>query len=168
MIVVVMGVSGCGKSLIGQGLADSLGWEFKDADSLHSAANVEKMSHGHPLTDADRLPWLRSVADVISHWIEHNEQGVIACSSLKEEYRKLLIGKHEGEVKFAYLKGSYELFEKRMELRQHHFMKADMLKSQFATLEEPHDAFVVDASLPVATIVSQLTADVKKATVRTQ
>jgi gluconokinase len=168
MVIVVMGVSGCGKSVIGQGIADSLGWQFKDADSLHSAANVEKMSHGHPLNDADRLPWLQSVADVIAHWIENKEQGVIACSSLKEEYRKLLIGEHEGQVKFAYLKGTYDLFEKRMELRKHHFMKADMLKSQFETLEEPHDAIVVDASLPVATIISQLTERVKNAAVKTQ
>jgi gluconokinase len=168
MVIVVMGVSGCGKSVIGQGLADSLGWEFKDADSLHSAANVEKMSHGHPLNDADRLPWLQSVADVITHWIENNQQGVIACSSLKEEYRKLLVGKHAGQIKFAYLKGSYDLFEKRMELRKNHFMKADMLKSQFATLEEPRNAFVVNASLPSATIISQLTEKVKETAVKPQ
>ncbi len=161
MVVVVMGVSGCGKSVIGQGLAKALGWEFKDADSLHSAANVEKMRQGHPLNDADRMPWLQSVAAVIAQWVAENKQGVVACSSLKLEYRQIIAGTALQTVKFAYLKGSYELFEKRLAQRKDHFMKANMLKSQFETLEEPEDAIIVDASLPVDTIIEQLSAEIR-------
>ena len=161
MVIVVMGVAGCGKTVIGSSLASALAWEFVDADSLHPASNVEKMSQGHPLTDDDRWPWLEECAKVIDDWINRGENGVIACSSLKQSYRDVLLQQHADEIKFAYLKGAFELFDERLKLRSHHFMKSNMLKSQFATLEEPVGALVVDAALPVAQIVAQLVKQIR-------
>jgi carbohydrate kinase (thermoresistant glucokinase family) len=156
-----MGVAGCGKTVIGSSLASALNWEFVDADSLHPAANVEKMSQGHPLTDEDRWPWLERVAKVIDEWISRGENGVIACSALKQIYRDVLLKQHADKIKFAYLKGSFELFDERLKLRSQHFMKSNMLESQFATLEEPVSALVVVAGLPVPEIVAQLVKQVR-------
>jgi len=149
---IVMGVSGSGKTSVGKSLAEHLGWDFYDADDFHPPANVEKMSNRMPLDDSDRVPWLASLHNLISSSLIHNKPGVLACSALKESYRQRLLEGNAG-VQIVYLKGSYELILSRMTRRKNHYMKADMLKSQFDALEEPADAITVDISLPVEKIV---------------
>lgn len=154
MIVIVMGVSGSGKTTIGQLLAKELNWDFSDADSFHSKANIEKMSHGIPLTDADRVPWLQAMQEAIDRWLQEEKNVVLACSGLKASYRQVLLRDPE-RVQVVYLKGTFELFAQRLEKRQHHYMKKNMLQSQFDTLEEPkpEEAIVVDASQTPEAIV---------------
>jgi len=154
MIVIVMGVSGCGKSTVGQALAQRTGGEFLDADPYHPAANVEKMSQGIPLTDEDRAGWLDILADLLRARKDSPRPVVLACSALKESYRQRL--RVVPDVRFVYLKGTFEVLLKRMEERQGHFMKASMLESQFRTLEEPADALVADVSWPVDRIVDHV------------
>ena len=149
---IVMGVSGSGKTSVGKSLAEHLGWDFYDADDFHPPANIEKMSNGMPLDDSDRVPWLATLHDLISSSLILDRPGVLACSALKESYRKRLLEGNAG-VQIVYLKGSYELIWSRMTRRKNHYMKADMLKSQFDALEEPADALTVDISLPVEEIV---------------
>ena len=149
---IVIGVSGSGKTSVGKSLAEHLGWDFYDADDFHPPANIEKMSNGMPLDDSDRVPWLASLHDLISSNLIHNKPGVLACSALKEHYRQRLLEGISG-VQIVYLKGSYELIWSRMVRRKNHYMKAEMLKSQFDALEEPADALTVDISLPVEEIV---------------
>jgi len=144
--IVVMGVSGCGKTTIGRALANDLGWPFYDGDDYHPSENVEKMRGGIPLNDEDRAGWLETLANIIRDSLGKGQSGVLACSSLKQKYRdQLAVGP---EVKFVYLKGEYELIKTRMEYRSGHYMKPGMLDSQFATLEEPveTEALTVDAS----------------------
>ncbi|MGB8472754.1 MAG: gluconokinase [Candidatus Acidiferrum sp.] len=143
MIVIVMGTTGSGKTTIGTLLAKRLGWEFADADDFHPPANVEKMKHGIPLTDADRWPWLQALHDKIVQSHAEGRNAVLACSALKRSYRDEL--RAASDVKFVYLKGTYELFSKRVLARKGHFAKQDLLASQFADLEEPADAITVDA-----------------------
>jgi gluconokinase len=154
MIVIVMGTTGSGKTTIGSLLAKRLGWEFADGDDFHPPANVEKMKHGIPLTDADREPWLKALHDKIVEWNTEKRNVVLACSALKQSYRDEL--RASPDVKFVYLKGSYELFSQRVLARKGHFAKQDLLASQFATLEEPTDAITVDAALPSEQIVSEV------------
>jgi len=154
MIVVVMGVTGAGKTTVGGLLAKRLGWEFADADDFHPASNKEKMKHGTPLTDADRAPWLAALHQQIARWIAEKRNAVLACSALKQSYRDEL--RASSEVKFVYLKGSYQLFSQRVLSRKGHFAKQDLLASQFATLEEPTDAITADAALPPEQIVSEV------------
>jgi carbohydrate kinase (thermoresistant glucokinase family) len=145
-IVVVMGVSGSGKTTVAELLAKTLGCRFLEGDSLHPPANVEKMRNGTPLNDADRLPWLKRIAQEIDGWRDRGESGVVTCSALKRTYRDILIGNRSG-VTLAYLKGSRELIQRRMAARHAHFMPVALLDSQFATLEEPtpdEHAIVVD------------------------
>jgi len=144
MIVIIMGTTGSGKTTIGTLLAKRQGWEFVDADDFHPPANVEKMKHGIPLTDADREPWLKVLHDRIVEWNTEARNVVLACSALKKSYRDEL--RASPDVKFVYLKGSYELFSQRVLARKGHFAKQDLLASQFATLEEPSDAITVDAA----------------------
>jgi len=132
MIVVVMGVSGTGKTTIGKALADALDVPFLDADNFHPLANVSKMAAGIPLTDEDRIPWLQ----ILSQELKSYNSIVLGCSALKESYRKLLTA-GINNLKWVYLKGSKELILNRMEKREGHFMKASMLDSQFEALEEP-------------------------------
>ncbi len=154
MIVIVMGTTGSGKTTIGGLLAKRIGWEFVDADEFHPPANVEKMKHGIPLTDADREPWLKALHDKIIQWNSEGRNVVLACSALKQSYRdELRVG---SGVKFVYLKGSYELFSKRVLARKGHFAKQDLLVSQFATLEEPADAITVDAGPAPEQIVAEV------------
>ena len=143
MIVIVMGTTASGKTTIGSLLAKKLGWEFADADNFHPPANVDKMKHGIPLTDADRMPWLKALHGKIVQWNSGNRNVVLACSALKQSYRDELAS--GSEVKFVYLQGSYELFLKRVLERKGHFAKQDLLASQFADLEEPTDAITIDA-----------------------
>jgi gluconokinase len=136
MIVVAMGVSGSGKTTIGSLLADALGWHFQEGDALHPPENVAKMSAGVPLSDADRLPWLRKIAEVIDGWRALGESGVVTCSALKRSYRDIIIGDRPG-VRLLYLKGSPDLIRRRMAARHGHFMPTTLLDSQFSILEEP-------------------------------
>jgi gluconokinase len=154
MIVIIMGTTGSGKTTIGTSLAKRMGWEFVDADDFHPLGNVEKMKHGIPLTDADREPWLKALHDKIVEWIADGRNVVLACSALKQSYRdELRVGP---DVKFVYLKGSYELFLQRVQARKGHFAKQDLIASQFATLEEPTDAITVDAAPPPEKIVAEV------------
>jgi gluconokinase len=154
MIVIVMGTTGSGKTTIGTLLANRLAWEFVDADEFHPPANVEKMKHGIPLTDADRAPWLKALHDKIVEWAAEKRNVVLACSALKQSYRDEL--RASPEVKFVYLKGSYELFSQRVLARKGHFAKQDLLASQFTTLEEPAEAIIVDAARTPEEIVSEV------------
>ena len=154
MIVIVMGTTGSGKTTIGSLLAKRTGWEFVDADDFHPPSNVEKMKHGIPLTDADREPWLKALHDKIVEWTAEDRSVVLACSALKQSYRDEL--RASSHVKFVYLKGSYQLFSERVLARRGHFAKQDLLASQFATLEEPTDAIIVDAAPSPEQIVSEV------------
>lgn len=135
-VLVVMGVSGSGKSTVAAGLADRLGWPFQEGDSLHPRSNIEKMEAGEPLTDEDRWPWLDRVADWIEDRLEADEGGIITCSALKRSYRDVL-DRRGAEVVFVHLTGERSTLEQRMEERSGHFMPVSMLTSQLETLEPP-------------------------------
>jgi gluconokinase len=141
--IILMGVSGCGKTTVGSLLAAQLGWDFIEGDDYHPAGNIEKMSRGIPLTDEDRLPWLNSLQRILLDRCAHREPLIMACSALKENYRSILL---EGcpSAHFVYLKGDFDLIQERMRGRREHFMKTNLLRSQFETLEEPRDALTVD------------------------
>ena len=151
-----MGPAGSGKTTIGKLLAAQLGWEFSDGDSFHSPANIERISRGIPLTDADRLPWLNSIRDAISQWLAERKNVILTCSALKRAYRELLLV--SPEVKLVYLKGSYELLSQRLHARKGHYATEQILTSQFADLEEPADAFVLDVAHSSQEIVAQIRA----------
>ena len=121
MVVVVMGVTGAGKTTVGSLLAQQMGWEFKDADQFHPPANIEKMSHGIPLNDVDRVPWLAAMHEGIVHWLANGENVVLACSALKRSYREILC--MDPRVKLIYLKGSIELISERVRERQGHYKR---------------------------------------------
>ncbi|HVV92277.1 MAG TPA: gluconokinase [Hyphomicrobiales bacterium] len=163
-VLVVMGVSGSGKSTIAALLAARLGWEYADGDWFHPQANIDKMHAGHPLTDDDRWPWLRAIAAWIDETRGNGGHAVIACSALKRAYRDILIGPRT-DVGLVYLKGGHELIAKRLSLRNGHFMPPALLDSQFAALEEPgadeHPITVTIAGRPqdiVADILHRLAA----------
>jgi carbohydrate kinase (thermoresistant glucokinase family) len=134
--IVVMGVSGSGKTTVARLLAERLGWAFAEADEFHSPANVAKMRAGIPLTDDDRAPWLAAIADRIDSARDLNEPIVVTCSALKRRYRDIIAGSRP-DVALVYLKGDYDTIEKRMATRPHHYMPVSLLKSQFEALEEP-------------------------------
>jgi gluconokinase len=136
MVVVVMGVSSSGKTTVAKLLAETLGWQYQEGDALHPPENVAKMSSGTPLTDADRLPWLRAIAARIDEWRSRGEPGVVTCSALKHAYRDIIVG-NRPDVVLVYLKGSHDLIAARMAARKGHFMPTALLDNQFATLEEP-------------------------------
>jgi carbohydrate kinase (thermoresistant glucokinase family) len=160
IVVVVMGVSGSGKTTVAAMLAGRLGWRFEEGDSLHSAANIAKMSHGVPLTDEDRWPWLQAIAEVIAGWIAEGQSGVVACSALKQAYRRIIIGANPA-VRLVYLKGSRDLILRRMAARQGHFMPLTLLDSQFDALEEPtpeEHPIIVSIERKPAEIVAEIEA----------
>jgi carbohydrate kinase (thermoresistant glucokinase family) len=145
-ILVIMGISGAGKSTIAQELAVRLGWAFEEGDSLHPEANIAKMHAGIPLTDADREPWLKRVAAWIDGQRAKKQPGIITCSALKRSYRRIIIGDRP-EVRLVYLRGGRELIARHLETRNGHFMPASLLQSQIDTLEEPgpdEDPLTVD------------------------
>jgi len=153
MIIILMGVSGSGKTTIGERLAQALGWPFYDGDQFHPPANVAKMQQGIPLTDEDRWPWLHALQAHIETYIHQGVSAVLACSALKQAYREHLVI-DEAEVKLVYLKGDYDLIRERLAQRQGHFMPPELLASQFAALEEPEQGVVVDIVHPPETIVA--------------
>lgn len=154
MIVVLMGVAGSGKTTIGTMLAEALHCDFLEGDTLHPAANIEKMSRGIPLTDSDRAPWLAAIRAHILAAMERAECLVVACSALKQQYRDFL--SRGIPIVWVYLKGSEELIATRIQHRRQHYMKAAMLPSQFADLEEPTDALVADISSSPEVILQKL------------
>jgi len=158
MVVVIMGVSGSGKTTVGKLLAERLGWRYQEGDALHPPQNVAKMSSGTPLTDADRIPWLQRIAGRIDAWRTGGEAGVVTCSALKRAYRDIIIG-DRADVGLVHLRGSRELIGRRMAARQGHFMPTALLDNQFATLQEPSPderAIVVDVGGTPAEIVDDI------------
>ena len=159
-ILIVMGVSGSGKTTVATALAQHLGWPCKDGDELHPAANIAKMRAGHPLDDHDRGPWLEAIAKWIDKWREAGTSGVIPCSALKRGYRQLLTNGRV-EVRLVYLHGSRSLIAARLAARTGHFMPTQLLESQFAALEEPdpgEHAIRVEIDRPVSEIVAEVAA----------
>ena len=154
MIVVQMGVCGCGKSTVGRALAEALGWRVLDADDLHPAANVEKMASGVPLSDEDRWPWYDRIVAESKRLSASGQHVVLACSALKQAYRDRLA--RAGNLRVVYLKGDAAAIGPRLASRRGHFMPASLLASQFATLEEPRDAIVVDVTRPLAAQVETI------------
>jgi gluconokinase len=155
MIIILMGVSGSGKTTIGQLLAQDLGWPFYDGDDFHPQANIDKMRQGIPLTDEDRDSWLTALRHHIDTLLDNRQSAVLACSALKQGYRDRLGGDRPA-VRFIYLKGDYALIRQRLQKRQGHFMPADLLKSQFATLEAPEDVLAIDISQTPEAIVNSI------------
>ena len=135
MVIIIFGVSGAGKTTVGEFLARELGWRFYEADDFHSPANIEKMRRGVPLTDEDRRPWLENLRELIKRRVAANENAVLVCSALKRVYRKHL--RVSAEVKFLFLHGDYALIAKQLQRRRGHFLNPALLQSQFADLEEP-------------------------------
>ena len=158
--LIVMGVSGSGKSTIASALAERLGWTFEDGDRFHPPSNVAKMSAGHPLTDEDRWPWLQAIADEIGRVCRAGGHLVVACSALKRAYRDVLVG-DRSDVRFVFLAGSQALIAGRLARRKGHFMPPGLLDSQFKTLEPPQadeQAIAVSIDAPVETIVDNIVA----------
>lgn len=158
--VILFGVAGCGKTSVGQALAQALGWSFFDADDFHPLENVAKMSHGSPLNDDDRLPWLENLYNLIAGKLASGQNLVLACSALKRSYRQRLSRGLES-VEFVHLKGDYELIYQRLMQRQQHYMKPEMLHSQFAALEESPRNLVVSIDQDIESIVGEIIAALK-------
>jgi gluconokinase len=162
-VLLIMGVSGSGKTTIAVLLAGHLHWELADADSFHSAANLQKMRSGIPLTDEDRWPWLHAIAAWIDETRRAGRRGIVTCSALKRSYRKILVGGRR-DVRLVYLKGDAELIGQRLAKRQGHFMPAALLQSQFDTLEEPgpdENPIVVSVAAAPEAIAARILADLR-------
>jgi len=157
MIVVLMGVSGSGKTTIGTLLAERTGTVFADADDYHPAANKAKMAAGVPLNDEDRQPWLETLNGVLRGWYESGRGGVLACSALKDRYRVTLADRMpKGAVSFVLLDGSKELIAERLAERKHEYMNPKLLESQLATLEKPKDALTVENDRAPGEVVDEI------------
>jgi gluconokinase len=160
MVIVLMGVSGVGKTTVGRRLAADLGWPFYDGDDFHPPENVIKMERGLPLTDTDRAPWLDRLRSLIEHHLARDESAVLACSALKAIYRERL---RQGNtaVRFVYLAAGVDLIRDRMTGRSGHYMPVDLLESQFEALEEPTGALTVAAAAPVDAIVERILSELR-------
>jgi gluconokinase len=158
MVILLMGVTGVGKTTVGQALARELNWHFADADDFHAAENVAKMRAGIPLEDEDRAPWLQALREAIVQWIAEGKSVVLACSALKESYRKQLVV--SPEVKVVWLHAEYEVIERWLTERHGHYMNPALLKSQFETLEPPRDAVSIDADQNVPAVVAAVRREV--------
>jgi len=159
-VIVVMGVTGAGKTTVGQALAQSLHWAFYEGDDFHTEHNIELMRHGTPLTDGDREPWLQALARLITNVIANHDHAVLACSALRQRYRDELVpGDLPGAVRFVYLDVPPEVLRERVSHRAHYFMPASLLPSQLETLEKPRDAITVDGANPPPDIVRQVRAE---------
>ena len=154
MVILLMGVTGSGKTTVGRALAESLRWQFIDADDFHPPSNVAKMRAGIPLDDADRAPWLAALRTHIVGWLSSEANVVLACSALKQAYRDEVVV--SPDVRLVYLRGSSQLITARLRERHGHYMDRNLLSSQFATLEEPRDAIVVEVDASVDEIVKQI------------
>jgi len=155
MLLLLMGVTASGKTTVGHLLAERLGWPFYDGDDFHPPANVEKMSHGIPLTDEDRAPWLATLHQLLADREQRGQSAILACSALKDRYRQVLA---QGllTLRVVYLKGDPATLQERLDHRIGHFMPKTMLPSQMAALEEPAGAFIVNAALPPDVIVEKI------------
>lgn len=160
MIVVIMGVAGSGKTTVGRRLAERLGWAYYEGDDFHCAGNIEKMSKGIPLTDADRWPWLADIREEIRRCATRGLDAVVACSALRGSYRSYLA---EGvmDIRFVYLRGTSRVILDRLRSRDDHYMGEGMLASQLASLEEPDDALIVDITSSPDEIVDRIEAQVE-------
>ncbi|HWM28620.1 MAG TPA: gluconokinase [Woeseiaceae bacterium] len=160
MFILVMGVTGCGKTTIGKLLSAELGWPFYDADDFHPPDNVRKMASGVPLTDEDRGPWLEELHKLV---LDHNEvggNGVLACSALKDAYRRILTA--DTDVAVVYLKAHPDLVRSRLDARRGHYMPKRLIESQFLDLEEPTEGIIVDAALPPKQIVAAIRSELQR------
>jgi len=155
--IILMGVAGSGKTVVGKALAEQLRWAFFDGDDYHPPENVALMSGGTPLSDSDRAPWLDALHDLIAACLQAGQPGILASSALKESYRRRLLRDNHG-VQIVYLKGSYDLIWSRLAARKGHYMKPEMLQSQFDTLEEPVDVWKVDINAAVPEIAAEIAA----------
>lgn len=153
--VIVMGVAGSGKTTVGQALAQRLGWDFYDADGFHPIENISKMASGIPLDDSDRAPWLASLHALIAASLKEERPAVLACSALRESYRQRLL-EGNNDVLVVYLKGNYDLIWSRLSARRDHYMKPQMLRSQFDVLEEPTDVLTMDITMSMEEIVGAI------------
>ena len=155
MILVLMGVSGCGKTTVGEILGEQLGWQFNDADDFHPPSNVAKMRAGHALTDEDRWPWLNRLNALLRASELGGKDTILACSALRQVYRDRL---EQGckDVRWFFLKGTFELIQSRLAARKGHYMNPVLLRSQFATLEEPANATVIDIAAAPDALVAQI------------
>ena len=158
-VIIIMGVSGCGKTTIGKQLASKLKLPFYDGDDFHPESNVDKMKNNIALTDEDRTPWLENLAMEIEKWYE-TSGAILACSALKESYR-IILSSHSKQIEWVFLSGNFETILKRMQQREDHFMKSDLLQSQFNTLEIPSYGLHINITKDIARIVNDITKKLK-------